>query len=962
MNCNCVQHSSSNVCAITIATMASLLQMRPVQGLLKAQLTDVYYIIDILFKHYAEVLNSGSAAQSRIDFMERLKRLKNNSVELTEKTERMFEEGQGCPSFVDRSERMRVELARIEDSMSAFKTKLKEAIDNRAPPDAALKQELKVAYNAINEATMVINSEMKLVLVAEGERSPSQSPMSSSLHCSRTRSSDVGGKRPTQSPARSAGDLKLDRLNNVSMPGTPNLGSPLGVHSMPGSVLSSPSPASSACPSTVVSPHSDPRGSLENTPERGEKEGGGEKVMHRQHKHLGGLGMHESSPSLMLPNSSKLFSEQSVKQRGFTHSSQSTPSIPASNRSPLQQLSIRTAGGPSPRLSREELSRLQAEVPVSLDALDTACNAAAQGNAEKVVAGMREVMKFLKTLAEATTKAGVELGAEPLQRTSKQLVDCAKQLLGMPNNTALRMELFGLQQDCRRAVLHMMAEIDAEVSDAERRPSAQRNVSRMKQQARHMSLAHGQDREIHKQLTSMGAKLGRPSSQLGSSAVMRTGSGITPTSSGLRRSGAGGNRDGLKSSSIPLSFSEDVDLGSKLTREEEQEKFEAAVEPPSTPLSDRTASKPKLLMAAQRKSVISKPFEPKSDWTPQELSAVGVIQQWYRRVRWSYYWIKCAKALPTHPSTKKQRKKRETIKELLSTERTYVRHLERFVDEFVIPVQTQQEKFWKDPEQQKAVCENVFRNIAEIRELSVKFFDKLVERENEFPKTQNVGDIFLSVMEHLLRRYAVYVQGFHQSVEYLDTLTNKKWAEYLKTKRNEMQKPLNSYLILPVQRLPRYEMLFEQLYNLTPDEHADRGNLHKAVKLVKEVNEDIDRQTQNRNKLISIEKSIYGCPSLVILDRYFIRSGELQGERKKKRIKYVVFLFNELLVRTIPLDKPKKEGEKYEYVDMFVLKEYELQNYIYSKEKFVVSVTEKKTILILFIMLPSPYLLCLSSS
>jgi hypothetical protein len=53
-----------------------------------------------------------------------------------------------------------------------------------------------------------------------------------------------------------------------------------------------------------------------------------------------------------------------------------------------------------------------------------------------------------------------------------------------------------------------------------------------------------------------------------------------------------------------------------------------------------------------------------------------------------------------------------------------------------------------------------------------------------------------------------------QAVEYLDTIDNKKWAEYLKRKRDEAGKPLVSLLILPVQRLPRYEMLLEQVYLL----------------------------------------------------------------------------------------------------------------------------------------------------
>ena len=69
-------------------------------------------------------------------------------------------------------------------------------------------------------------------------------------------------------------------------------------------------------------------------------------------------------------------------------------------------------------------------------------------------------------------------------------------------------------------------------------------------------------------------------------------------------------------------------------------------------------------------------------------------------------------------------------------------------------------------------------------------------------------------MDDFLKQYAVYVQGYYQTVEFIDTIDNKKWNDFLKRKRDEAKKPLVSLLILPVQRLPRYEMLLEQVFVL----------------------------------------------------------------------------------------------------------------------------------------------------
>ena len=168
-----------------------------------------------------------------------------------------------------------------------------------------------------------------------------------------------------------------------------------------------------------------------------------------------------------------------------------------------------------------------------------------------------------------------------------------------------------------------------------------------------------------------------------------------------------------------------------------------------------------------------------------------------------------------------------------------------------------------------------------------------------------------------------------------------------------------------------------QIYDLTPADHVDKESLRLAVKFVKEMNENIDRQTQNRfvnthkhthreregerergregerergregerergrdsgflkfssrNKLLSVEKLIVGCPNIAVFDRYFIRQGAIQVSfsslpllstflfvflfghfftyfvqgvsRKGKRVNYYLFLFNNMMLITSPLEK-----------------------------------------------------------
>src|SRR3989338_520823 len=102
---------------------------------------------------------------------------------------------------------------------------------------------------------------------------------------------------------------------------------------------------------------------------------------------------------------------------------------------------------------------------------------------------------------------------------------------------------------------------------------------------------------------------------------------------------------------------------------------------------------------------------------------------------------------------------------------------------------------------------------------------------------------------------------------------------------------------MPCQRLPRYEMLFEQILSLTSEEHIDYHPIRNLIQVIKNTTEDIDRQTRARNQLITIQKSILGAPNIITLNRFHIREGDLQLPLGKKQKLTTVhcFLFSDLI-------------------------------------------------------------------
>lgn len=109
-----------------------------------------------------------------------------------------------------------------------------------------------------------------------------------------------------------------------------------------------------------------------------------------------------------------------------------------------------------------------------------------------------------------------------------------------------------------------------------------------------------------------------------------------------------------------------------------------------------------------------------------------------------------------------------------------------------------------------------------------------------------------------------------------------------------------AYLITPIQRIPRYKMLFQDLLKHTPDTHPDYKNLEKSFQVIDEVaryvNQNIKDQ-ENMEKLLVIQNSISGLPeTLLVPGRKLLKEGILMKVCRKSNKPRIFFLFSDVLV------------------------------------------------------------------
>jgi hypothetical protein len=73
---------------------------------------------------------------------------------------------------------------------------------------------------------------------------------------------------------------------------------------------------------------------------------------------------------------------------------------------------------------------------------------------------------------------------------------------------------------------------------------------------------------------------------------------------------------------------------------------------------------------------------------------------------------------------------------------------------------------------------------------------------------------------------------------------------------NVKKQPINSFLILPVQRLPRYQLLAESLLKYTSLGHPDHSQLEQAVKKIINVNSYVEAKKdefEHRHRVQTIQ-------------------------------------------------------------------------------------------------------------
>ena len=168
-------------------------------------------------------------------------------------------------------------------------------------------------------------------------------------------------------------------------------------------------------------------------------------------------------------------------------------------------------------------------------------------------------------------------------------------------------------------------------------------------------------------------------------------------------------------------------------------------------------------------------------------------------------------------------------REIAKSERSYVIALQMLVDQYLKPMRD-------DSIVSDAELRMVFGDVEVIRNFGEALLQRFEDTVGTWdPAKSLLGPIFKEFAAYL-KIYTGYINGFNDALDCVGRLeqTNQRFASLLEEQREVTDGlGLADFLIQPIQRVPRYRMLLEELLKHTPDDHADHSACASALDQIK---------------------------------------------------------------------------------------------------------------------------------
>lgn len=311
-------------------------------------------------------------------------------------------------------------------------------------------------------------------------------------------------------------------------------------------------------------------------------------------------------------------------------------------------------------------------------------------------------------------------------------------------------------------------------------------------------------------------------------------------------------------------------------------------------------------------------------FTPEDIKKIillqKVIKHWYAIIKWRQTY----KAFKDTAEGKKIITKNRILQEIQETEGAYVAALRIGVESKLSLSDI--EKQWSSNKRRihaatfarlAGSADIIFGNMEELFSVHEIFYKELTKQLNEYPTTQlQLGILFQNLCTRM-KPYNLYVRRYNAGLNRAKILNEEAVHKVVRIPiverlhgKEQWYRELTDILIRPIQRIPRYKLLLEQLIKRTPNTHSDFEHLTQALFSVSHMAETINeyqRKAEGKIRAGEIEKYILNKKFSIMP---ILRSGWLRVyETQKWKRRYFVLHGDELLwYREISPEKVQPDG------------------------------------------------------
>lgn len=246
--------------------------------------------------------------------------------------------------------------------------------------------------------------------------------------------------------------------------------------------------------------------------------------------------------------------------------------------------------------------------------------------------------------------------------------------------------------------------------------------------------------------------------------------------------------------------------------------------------------------------------------------------------------------------------------EIFETELTYLVEVKKTLEIFYYPLTIN--GLMKSGE-----VDDTFSGLVNIHSLGIQILSKIEKRINKWYENPKIGDLFID-FSPFFKLYTTYIVKYEKSVqrilEYKDN--DPKFTLFLELRRFDKYvtkgSTFSSYLILPIQRIPRYKLFVENILKLTHENHTDYKDLNSCLTDISLVADYLNEQINVKQKLIRmrlISTKLVETEDIIVRTRRFVADFRCQESTSLSTYDCILFLFNDILIHGL---ERIKIGEK----------------------------------------------------